>query len=197
MTWNDHIAIDIHTHAEVSCQRPLDPIQQEFDEAASKFFNTDVQRPTIAETIDYYRERKIGFVVFTVDSEAGTGIQRISNEEIAEAAAENSDIMLAFASIDPNKGKPGALEARRIINKYDIRGFKFHPPIQDFHPYDPIAWSIYEVVVEHGLPAIFHTGHSGMGSGMHGGVPRIIVRDRCRFHIRSVEDQSNRGLGNV
>lgn len=44
MTWNDHIAIDIHTHAEVSCQRPLDPIQQEFDEAASKFFNTDVQR---------------------------------------------------------------------------------------------------------------------------------------------------------
>ncbi len=176
MTWNDHIAIDIHTHAEVSCQRPLDPIQQEFDEAASKFFNTDVQRPTIAETIDYYRERKIGFVVFTVDSEAGTGIQRISNEEIAEAAAENSDIMLAFASIDPNKGKPGALEARRIINKYDIRGFKFHPPIQDFHPYDPIAWSIYEVVVEHGLPAIFHTGHSGMGSGMHGGVPRINQR---------------------
>ena len=169
MNIDDLIAIDVHTHAERSCRQPHDPIQAEFDAAATLYFKTAAERPTIAQTIEYYRERKIGFVMFTVDSEAGTGIRRITNEEIAEAAAANSDIMLAFASIDPHKGKAGAIEARRMIADYGIKGFKFHPPIQDFHPYDRMAWPIYEVIAEHRLPAIFHTGHSGMGTGMRGG----------------------------
>jgi predicted TIM-barrel fold metal-dependent hydrolase len=32
-----------------------------------------------------------------------------------------------------------------------------------------MAWPIYEVIAEHRLPAIFHSGHSGMGSGMRCG----------------------------
>ena len=32
-----------------------------------------------------------------------------------------------------------------------------------------MAWPIYEVIDEHKLPVIFHTGHSGMGTGMRGG----------------------------
>lgn len=163
------IAIDIHTHAERSCRQPLDEIQAEFDAAASKYFKIDSKRPTIPETIAFYRERKIGFVMFTVDSESATGIKRITNEEIAEAARDNADIMCAFASIDPHKGKAGALEARRMIKDYGVKGFKFHPPIQNFAPADPMAWPIYEVIAEHQLPAIFHTGHSGMGTGMPGG----------------------------
>ena len=169
MGWNELRAIDVHTHAEVSCRQPHDPIQAEFEEAASLYFKTSGKRPTIAESIAHYREQQIGFVMFTVDSESGTGIRRISNEEVAEAAAENPDIMLAFASIDPHKGKRGAIEARRMIADFGVKGFKFHPPIQNFHPYDRMAWPIYEVIAEHGLPAIFHTGHSGMGTGMRGG----------------------------
>ena len=169
MNVEDLIAIDVHVHAERSCRQPHDPIQAEFDAAASVYFKTEGERPTIEQTIDHYRARKIGFVMFTVDSEAGTGISRISNEEIAEAARDNSDIMLAFASIDPHKGKAGALEARRLIEDHGVRGFKFHPPIQDFHPYDRMAWPLYEVIAEHKLPAVFHTGHSGIGSGMRCG----------------------------
>jgi predicted TIM-barrel fold metal-dependent hydrolase len=107
--------------------------------------------------------------MFTVDAEAATGIARISNEEIADAAKKNADIMVAFASIDPHKGKAGAAEARRLIRDFGIKGFKFHPPIQNFHPYDRMAWPLYEVIAEHALPAIFHTGHSGIGTGMRGG----------------------------
>lgn len=163
------VAIDIHTHAERSCRQPHDLIQAEFDAAASVYFKTEGERPTIAETIDYYRARNIAFVMFTVDSEAGTGIRRISNEEIAEAAQANSDIMIAFASIDPHKGKSAAIEARRLIADHGVKGFKFHPPIQNFNPYDRMAWPLYDVIAEHKLPAIFHTGHSGMGTGMPGG----------------------------
>ena len=43
---------------------------------------------------------------------------------------------------------------------YGVKGFKFHPPMQNFHPYDRMAWPLYEVIAEYGLPAIFHTGHS-------------------------------------
>ena len=162
-------AIDVHVHAEVSCHDPEDPVMGKFFDATTKYFKTERKRPTIAETIAIYREMEIGFVMFTVDMESAMGVKRISNEEIAEAARDNSDIMVAFASIDPHKGKFGAREALRLIEEYGVKGFKFHPPMQDFHPYDRMAWPLYEVIAGYGLPAIFHTGHSGMGTGMKGG----------------------------
>ena len=38
-----------------------------------------------------------------------------------------------------------------------------------FYPNDRAVYPLYEVVAEAGLPALFHTGHSGMGSGLPGG----------------------------
>ena len=106
MNVKDLIAIDVHTHAEVSCRQPQDEVWKEYEDAATKYFKAG-KRPTIAETIAYYRERKIGLVMFTVDSEHELGTKRIPNEEVRDAARENSDIMMAFASIDPHKGKMG------------------------------------------------------------------------------------------
>jgi uncharacterized protein len=45
--------------------------------------------------------------------------------------------MMAFASIDPHKGKMGVREARRLI-KEGVKGFKFHPTVQGFFP--TTAW---------------------------------------------------------
>ena len=168
MNVQELVAIDVHTHAEVSCRNPQDSFGEEYDRAADKYFRSD-RRPTIAETVAYYRERKIGLVMFTVDAETQLGRRRIPNEEVAEAARQNSDMMIAFASVDPHKGKMGAREARRLIADHAIKGFKFHPTVQGFHPYDRMAWPIYEVIAEHALPVIFHSGHSGIGSGMRGG----------------------------
>jgi predicted TIM-barrel fold metal-dependent hydrolase len=168
MKIDELVAIDVHTHAEVSCRQPVDEVWKEFEDAASKYFKAG-KRPTIAETIAYYRERKIGLIMFTVDSEFEMGNRRIPNEEICEAAKENSDMMMAFASIDPHKGRMGAREARRLITEYGVRGFKFHPTCQGFFPNDKLAYRLYEVIAEYKLPAIFHTGHSGIGTGMRGG----------------------------
>ena len=167
MKTDDLIAIDVHTHAEVSCRQPTDDVWQEYEDAASKYFKAG-KRPTSPETIAYYRERKIGLVMFTVDSEHEIGSRRIPNEEILEAAHANSDMMVAFASIDPHKGRFGAREARRLIAD-GVRGFKFHPTCQGFFPNDRMAYKLYEVIAENKLPAIFHSGHSGIGTGMRGG----------------------------
>lgn len=69
MDYKNLVAIDIHTHAEVSCWNPFDSYGEEYDKAADKYFKNG-KRPTIAETVAYYRERKIGLVMFTVDAES-------------------------------------------------------------------------------------------------------------------------------
>ncbi len=162
-------AIDVHVHAEVSCHDPEDPVMGEFFDAASAYFKAPRQRPKMPEIIELYRETNIALVLFTVDCESGMGAKRVSNYEVAEQALKNDDICIAFASIDPHKGKYGAREARDLIENYGVKGFKFHGIAQNAHPADRMAYPIYEVIAEYGLPAIFHTGHSGMGTGMRGG----------------------------
>jgi len=168
MNLKDLVAIDMHTHAEVSCCQPYDDYAKEFDEAASKYFKFD-KRPTIDETIAYYRERKMGLVMFAVDAEHEMGVRRIPSEEVAEAAQKNSDMMIAFGSVDPHKGRMGARQVRKLIEEYGVKGFKFHPTVQGFMPNDRMAYKLYEVIAEYKLPMLFHSGHSGIGTGMRGG----------------------------
>jgi hypothetical protein len=161
------VAIDVHTHAELSVRDPQEPTA--FQNAAQKYFKNDNMRPTIPEIADYYRERKIACVIFSVDGERARGTKPVSNEEVAELAAENADIMIPFASIDPARGAEGVAEAKRLIADFDIKGFKFHPQFQEYFPNDRMAYPLYEVIAEAGLPALFHTGHSGMGTNMRAG----------------------------
>jgi len=163
------VAIDIHTHAEVSTRMLPDEAAQELDEAKGRYFKYVPQHPTIAQMAAYYRERKMGFVVFTVDHERGLGMKRISNEEVAESAAEHPDVAIPFASIDPARGKLGVREARRLIEHFGVKGFKFHPSVQGFYPNDHDAYPLYEVIAAAKLPALFHTGQTGIGAGMPGG----------------------------
>ena len=163
------VAIDVHTHAEVSSRISDDPLWQSMQEASAAYFKNEEPRPTIAEVAAYYREWKMACVIFPVDMESTTGLVRVPNEEVAEAAAENADVLIPFASIDPAKGKMGAREARRLIEHFGVKGFKFHPSMQEFYPNDRSAYVLYEVIAEARLPAVFHTGHSGIGTGMRGG----------------------------
>ncbi len=163
------VAIDIHTHAETSTRILPDEASKESLEARGKYFRYSIQHPTIAQMASFYRERQMAFVVFTVDQERGMGLRNISNEEIAESAAEQADVAIPFASIDPSRGKMGVREARRLIKDFGVKGFKFHPTIQAFFPNDHDAYPLYEVIAEHKLPAIFHTGQTGIGAGMPGG----------------------------
>lgn len=165
------VAIDIHTHAEEPCGLHADDGYDDFQAAMSAYFKSPHKHPpTVPETAAYYRERRILAVIFPVDMEKETGFRRYNNEEMARVAAEHSDILIPFASIDPHKGKAGAREARRLIRDFGIRGFKFHPTAQGFFPNDRIAYPLYEAIAEAGLPALFHTGQTGVGAGMRGGM---------------------------
>jgi predicted TIM-barrel fold metal-dependent hydrolase len=169
MNVDELVAIDVHTHAEVSTRMLPDEAEKEALEARGRYFRYEAKHPTIAQMAEYYRARKMAFVVFTVDHERGMGFRRISNEEVAESAAEHADVAIPFASIDPARGRMGVREARRLIEHYGVRGFKFHPIIQGFYPNDRDAYPLYEVIAAARLPAVFHTGQTGIGAGMPGG----------------------------
>jgi uncharacterized protein len=162
MKLDNLVAIDTHVHIEP------DPTGNAAEEAARKYFGNAGVSYGRKELADYYRSRNIGCVVFSVD-ERLTGRPQVSNDEVVAFAAENSDIVMAFASVDPMRGAEAVKEARRLIAKGGIRGFKLHPPLQQFHANDKAAYPFYEVVAAAKLPVIFHTGHSGIGTGMPGG----------------------------
>jgi uncharacterized protein len=163
------VAIDIHTHAEVS-ERGGASLTDELTEASAEYFKVEGDRkPTIGEMAAYYRERKMVAVVFTVDAEHATGTPPVPNEEVAEGCAANSDALIPFASIDPWRGKAGVQEARRLVEQYGVRGFKFHPSIQAFFPNDRMAYPLYEAIEELQVPALFHSGQTGIGAGVPGG----------------------------
>ena len=160
------VAIDVHTHAEVG-RGGQDGLRPEWREAAIEYFGEDA-KPTVDDVAAYYRERKMAAVVFSVDAETVTGRPSVPNEEIAAAAAANDDVLIPFASVDPHRPN-AAEEVRRLVDDHNVRGFKFHPNIQEFFPNDRTFYPIYEAIEEAGVPALFHTGHSGIGTGLPGG----------------------------
>ena len=161
--------IDVHTHAERSSHGGEDEVALEYLAAAKKYFGGEPPRPTTQDVADYYRERNMAAIVFTVDDESGMGRKRVPNDEVAELAHKNADVLIPFASIDPHKGKLGIREARRLIEEQKVRGFKFHPNTQAFWPNDRTFYPFYEVIAEAGLIALFHSGTTGIGAGMPGG----------------------------
>ncbi len=162
------VALDVHTHAEISTRSNRDGLTPELRAASAAYFGEDAL-PTADDVAAYYRERNLAAVIFAVDAEFVTGRAPVPNEEVAEVAAANPDVLIPFASIDPHRGARGVEEARRLIRDHGVRGFKFHPNLQAFFPNDRLAYPLYEAIEEAGLPALFHSGHSGIGSGLPGG----------------------------
>jgi predicted TIM-barrel fold metal-dependent hydrolase len=137
------------------------------DAAAKRYFGAGASADWEG-LAEYYRSRRMGCVVFTVD-ERLTGRPQVSNDAVVDFAARHADIAIAFASLDPNRGAEAVREARRLVSAGLVRGLKLHPPLQQFFPNDRIAYPLYEVFAEARLPVLFHTGHSGIGTGMAGG----------------------------
>jgi uncharacterized protein len=161
-------AIDVHVHVEQDLHGHLS-MDDELLAAAAKYFKGERHHPTVPEIADHYRALKTAAVVFTVDTELATGHPTLSSEEIAEAAAEHSDVLIPFGSIDPARGAAGIRLARRLVEQHGVRGFKFHPSLQAFEPNDRRHYPLWEELESLGVPALFHTGQTGIGSGLPGG----------------------------
>jgi len=161
-------AIDVHVHVEADLHGHTS-MDDELLDAASKYFKGDPYHPTVPQIAEDYRAKNMAAVIFTVDTELATGHPALSNEEIAEAAAEHPDVLIPFGSIDPHRGVAGIRAVRRLVEQHGVRGFKFHPSLQAFEPNDRRHYPLYEELQSLDVPALFHTGQTGIGSGLPGG----------------------------
>jgi predicted TIM-barrel fold metal-dependent hydrolase len=159
-------AIDVHVHAERS-RAGHDPMPPELRAAAARYFRSDMPLPTVDDVAAYYAERNLVAVLFTIDWESRSGIAPIPNEEILDAARRRPDVVIPFGSVDP--ARTDALVRVRDLIDAGVAGFKFHPNLQAFFPNGLTVYPLYEAIAAARLPALFHTGHSGIGTGVPGG----------------------------
>ena len=173
-------AIDVHVHVNASLTGRGFP-EDSPEGAVAKVFGSELLL-NVPELADYYRERHMAAVCFKVDTVGWPA--PVTNEEVLRLAAEHADVLIPFVSIDPHR-PDAATEARRLIAEHAVRGFKFHPSLQAFFPDDRLAYPLYEVIAEHRLPAVFHTGQTAVGSGLRGG-GGILLKYSNPIHLDEV-----------
>ncbi len=161
-------AIDVHTHVEVDCHGH-NAYDDELVAATRSYFRMgDAAAATIDDLAEHYRQRSAAAVVFTIDAETATGHPPNSVEDLIAGAARHNDVLIPFGTVDPLQ-ESRAVEKVREQAAHGVRGFKFHPSVQGFEPNDRAYYPIYEAIEAAGVPALFHTGQTGLGSGLPGG----------------------------
>ena len=159
-------AIDCHVH--LPTPDWLDGSMAGYVEAAEAYFRAPVQRQSLPELAETYRQLETMAVLLAWDAETATGRPRVPNETVAAACHEHPDVFTGLGSVDPHKGEAAVAEVASIA-ALGLRGVKFHPSLQAFAPDDPSYWPVFAACEQHGLLALFHTGTSGIGARQPGG----------------------------
>ena len=160
-------AIDLHVHLATHewLTTSLGPMR----EATERHFKTTITERTVDEMADEFRADDVLAVLLAWDAESGTGLPPVTNDFVADCVKRHPDAFIGFASVDPWKGKAAVNELRRAVEDLGLKGLKLHPGCQLFAPNDRQHYPLYETAVDLGIPALFHTGTTGLGAGMPGG----------------------------
>jgi predicted TIM-barrel fold metal-dependent hydrolase len=162
-------AIDVHVHVETDGHGHYS-LDDELLDASARYFRAEHDRtPSLGQIADLYRSLNMAAVVFTIDASTASGHAALSSEEILDEAAAHADVLIPFGSVDPLRGADAVARARSLVRDHGARGFKFHPSLQGFAPNDPQFYPLDEQIESLGVPALFHTGQTGIGAGLPGG----------------------------
>ena len=160
-------AIDMHVHLPTASF--LDGAVKPFKEPAEAFFRSKVPVREMDEVARVYEDLDILAVLLAWDAETATGLPPLTNDEVSDVVKRYPRQFVGFASVDPWKGQWAVDEMRRAITELGLIGAKFHPGIQAFYPNDRQFYPLYEEINKLGVPALFHTGQTGVGAQTRGG----------------------------
>ena len=125
---------------------------------------------TIDEMAEEYRRQGVIACVAAFDAETTMGTPATTNDLVAEMVQQHPDVFVGWACIDPWKGKLAVRELERAVKELGLRGMgELHPICQEFYPNDRRFYPLWEKCVELGIHVLFHTGTTGVGSGLPGG----------------------------
>ena len=158
-------AIDVHVHVP---EPKGDPGAEERQQVASYFRASSLpQSPD--EMYEKYKSLDLMGIIFSIDSETRNGDRYVGNDYVAGVVRKYPEQFIGFASVDPWKGAIAVQELERAVNELGLRGLKLMPITQAFFPNDQRFYPLWEKCAELGVPALFHTGQTGIGAGTPGG----------------------------
>ncbi len=161
-------AIDFHTHVEIDSAGHC-AYDDELAQATGQYFKLGADYfARVDDLADHYRRHNAAAVVFTIDAHTVSGHQPNSVEELIAGTVRHNDVLIPFGSVDP-WDTDAVRRVEELTGDYGVRGFKFHPSLQGFEPNDRRFYPIYEAIAAAGVPALFHTGQTGLGSALPGG----------------------------
>jgi hypothetical protein len=158
-------AIDIHVHVP---DPPGHPAALEKERMAA-YFKAGQIIQTPEAMAEMYEALDIFGVIFSIDAETASGIPYVGNDWVANVVRTYPERFLGFASVDPWKGALAVQELERSVTELGLRGLKLMPITQAFFPNDTRFYPLWEKCAELGIPALFHTGQTGVGAGSPGG----------------------------
>jgi uncharacterized protein len=158
-------AIDIHVHVP---EPPGDPAAAERERMAG-YFRVAALPKSPAEMYETYKALDLLGVIFAIDAETRSGSRYVGNDYVAEVVRQYPEQFIGFASVDPWKGAMAVRELERAVNELGLRGLKLQPVTQAFFPNEPRFYPLWEKCAELQIPALFHTGQTGVGAGTRGG----------------------------
>lgn len=169
MTIDDRIiAIDFHAHPQTEEMLAAMGARQA---QMGQHFGKARTPVSFAEMADMYRERRMMAVILNSDDETVSGVPGASNDPLGRAQADHPDVFIAFAGVDPWKGRIAIDEVRRCHELHGIRGIgELNPARQGFAPNDRRFYPLWEECQERGLIVMFHGGFPGAGAGTPGGM---------------------------
>src|ERR1051325_11446307 len=118
-------AIDMHVHLPTGSF--LDVTIKPYKLAAEKFFRTPVPVREMSEVAALYEAMDLIGVLLAWDAETATGLPPLANDEVADIVKTYPKQFVAFASVDPWKGKRAVEEIERAVKELGMIGAKFHP----------------------------------------------------------------------
>jgi len=136
-------AIDVHCH--VSTKTGMESVKP-FNEAMERYYKIKTPIRTEEEMAQDFVKSGVKGMPVAWDAETNTGLPRTSNDYVAKLVNDHPEAFIGgWACVDPWKGEMAIPNDRR------------------FYP-------LYEKCVELKIPVQFHTGTTGIGAGMPGGM---------------------------
>jgi len=177
-------AIDVHCHLST---QPQYEAWGEFIKSMERYYKFKPATRTEEEMVAELRRADVKACIIAWDAEAGTGEPVLPNDYVADLVRRFPDTFLGgWAMVDPWKGRAALAEAERALTKLGLLGIKFQATAQAFFPDDQRCYPLYDLCQSLGKAVQFHTGTTGFGAGMPGGMGLKLKYCRPIPHLDDV-----------
>jgi predicted TIM-barrel fold metal-dependent hydrolase len=132
-----------------------------------KYFRGEAVPDTKEGVYHYYKDRDLMAVILVTGPVTEDGAPN-HNDWSAELQRDYPEQFIGFGGVDPKQGKLAVKEAVRCVEQLGLKGFKFHPITQTFEANNPDYYELWGTISDLGVPALFHTGQTGVGAGTPG-----------------------------